>query len=418
MHSIPLKRALPQTETIHEAEIRQLREDFRHDVKDFLTMAGIDECPSFQIESASAHAEPVFILTGASFSAYNSEAHGNEDTHAHYSHSNSYLMNNTAALLERLMDGGHRVLAHIKNAPEQAESIIKSHPNGHRVTPIHGDLADTSILKTIYCGLAEMSEQQPISNIRMGLYQSFAQGNGSPFNPIHRESIFEVERAASRRLRFVYNMATLGYDLLENKGLDDLRIVSLSALAANRATYGLLADAADKFMNDLTWRTFHLEANVSTGKNVTIYQVNPGITTACDVYRNPQAHELVIRESIADGFPMDDDVLMRKKPLPQLSSHDVAWVSDALLRTPDGQDPNESMPSRIKELLYGGFEPKDIKERFQQAIQVQDDYIAVDPDRILPEHIITPGTTYGSLPKAIEPGSYKRISLTPLGQRF
>ncbi|HIF25035.1 MAG TPA: hypothetical protein EYQ41_02540 [Micavibrio sp.] len=54
----------------------------------------------------------------------------------------------------------------------------------------------------------------------------------------------------------------------------------------------------------------------------------------------------------------------------------------------------------------------------KQAIQQDEDGISIDPDRILPEHILTPQVSYGSLPKKITPGTYKRISMTPPGQRF
>lgn len=401
-----------------DAVIAGLRGDFARDIGAFLKAAGISADTPLRFRPEAPEAEPAFIITGASFTPYDPALHGDDSAHAlHEAQGARYLMNNTAALLVRLMDEGRRVIVH-SGAPDIVGEIVAGHPNANRVRVVGGDLGGPQVLHDIYAALESMSAEKPVSTVRMALYQSFAQASGEPFKPLHNETVAEVERAASRRLRFVYNMAAMGYDFLVNRNLDRLRVVSLSALAANRATYGLLADAADKFMNELVWRTFHLEANISTGKPVTIYQVNPGITAACDVYRRESVRRTVYRESVADGFPLDDDVLTDQAPLPRLSARDVAWAVHALLTTQDGEDPNRDMPESVAALLYGGFTPEELRERFRQAIKVKDDTIAVDPDRVFPEHVLTPGTQYGALPQELRPGEYKRISLCPPGQRF
>lgn len=399
----------------HERIINTLREDFQKEVKAFLSKAGLDKVTPFAIDHQSDKAEPVYILTGASFTPYDPAKHGDEDTHAFWNvDGQNYLMNNTAAVLQTLLKDNCRVLLHSRSDQELTKKIV----DGHRVHVIGGDLADTAILPTMYDELAKMSREQPISDVSMVLYQSFAQNNGEPFKPMHRESVEEVERATSRRLRFVYNMAAMGYDLLTNRGLDNLRVVSLSALAANRASYGLLADAADKFMNELAWRTFYLESNVSTGKPVSVFQINPGITTACETYRDPQAMKTVIQESIADGFPLSDEVIDGTAPIPQLSAHDVAWITNALLRTPEGDDPNKGMPDHVKATLYGGFSPQELKRRLLKSLTIGDETSSIDNDSVLPDHILTPATTYGALPSPMKGGIYKRISMTPKGQEF
>ena len=83
-----------------------------------------------------------------------------------------------------------------------------------------------------------------------------------------------------------------------------------------------------------------------------------------------------------------------------------------------GMSPNEGLPAHIKETLLGGFDRETLERLIKQAIQKDADGISIDPDRILPEHILTPQVSYGSLPKKITPGTYKRISMTPQGQRF
>jgi hypothetical protein len=302
--------------------------------------------------------------------------------------------------------------------PALAQALVDRHPNGGNVIVIGGDLAEPDILKKIYGALDEMGARQPVSTLKMALYQSFAQGGGMPFKPMHVEAPAEVERAANKRTRFVFNMAALGYDLVMNREMEDLRIASLSALAANRASYGLLADAADKFMNELAWHTFHIEANASTGKPVTVYQVNPGITTACDVYESDAVKQLVRRESVADGFPFDDRVLAGEKGLPQMSARDVAVVVEKLLDTPYGEDPNKGLPKHVRRLLTGGFEEKELRRRFKKAVKRTRTGVSVDAAGLLPDHMLRSGTEYGALPQKLRAGEYKRISLTPPGQRF
>ncbi len=402
----------------HQAIVDTLQSDFQREVQTFLKSSGIESTPSFQIDHHSTAAEPVYILTGASFTPFDPQKHGEEATHAFYespqADQQKYLMNNTAAILQTLMKDDCRILLHTRSDISLTRQLV----DNPRVHIIEGDLADPQILKSLYHELASMAQKQPISDVSMVLYQSFAQNNGEPFKPMHKESPQEVERACNRRLRFVYNMAAMGYDLLVNRGLDDLKILSLSALAANRASYGLLADAADKFMCELAWRTFHLESNISTGKPVSVFQINPGITTACDTYRDPRAMKTVFQESIADGFPLSDEIMEGKAPIPQLSAHDVAWVANALLRTPEGQNPNAGMPEDIRATLYGGFSPEELRRRLLASLDVGSETSSIDGGNLLPDHIITPGTTYGALPSPMRKGVYKRISMTPKGQEF
>ena len=405
------------THPSHQAIVDTLKNDFQREVQAFLKSSGIPSSATFRIDHESPDAAPVYILTGASFTAYDLDKHGDEPTHAFFQSPHDgqrYLMNNTSAILQTLLNDGCRVLLHTRSDVVLTKYLV----NDPRVRVIEGDLGDPQILQSMYKELGVMASELPISDVSMVLYQSFAQNSGEPFKPMHKESVGEVERACSRRLRFVYNMAAMGYDLLMNRGLEDLRIVSLSALAANRASYGLIADAADKFMNELAWRTFHLESNISTGKPVSVFQINPGITTACDTYRDPRAMKTVLQESIADGFPLSDEIIHGAAPIPQLSAYDIAWVANALLRTPEGVNPNEGMPANVKASLYGGFSPQELRRRLLASLIIDEDTSGIDNDNLLPDHILTPGTTYGALPSPLRKGAYKRISMTPKGQEF
>ncbi len=373
----------------------------------------------WHIDDKASDAQPVYIVTGASFTTYDKKLHGEFTTHSYSDYApcgSKYLLNNTASIAEQLLAQGHRIVLHVKD--KTLAQHIFSDVGGDQIHLIDGDLGDAQVVEDIYAGLARFEQTAPISNIGLALYQSFAQQGGMPFHPMHEEHIETIEAAASKRLRFVYNMAAMSYDMLLNRQVDDLRIVSLSALASNRATYGLIADAADKFMNELAWRTFYLEGRALTGKNISYFQVNPGITTACEVYKLPEIRDLVIDEAAADGFPFSADITSGESQLPQISADQVAWVSQRLLTAQIGDDLNKNLPPYIKRLLNGGRSYADLKAQFEAAVQCDDESLSINLNNELPEYIFSPASSYGALPKTIEKNMYRRITLTPPGQLF
>ena len=302
------------------------RTDFRREIRPFLTAYGIKQTAGFTIDDAAYGAEPVYLITGATFMPYSHNRHGVKDTHAIHicPAQQKYLMNNTAALVTQLLATGGRVICHSRDIATATQALSQFGPE--QVQIVGGDLSRKKVLTPFYTALSHFAETLPIAEVRLGLYSSFAQSSGEPFKPIHVENVEEAGGAARRRLSFIYNMVALSYDLLVNRGQRSLRIVALSALASKRASYGLLADATDKVICDNTWKTFHIEANHHTGKPVSVFQINPGIVTAGDVYEG-QAHKIVLRESIADGFPLSTDILLGRRDLPQMSSADVAYVA-------------------------------------------------------------------------------------------
>jgi hypothetical protein len=76
------------------------------------------------------------------------------------------------------------------------------------------------------------------------------------------------------------------------------------------------------------------------------------------------------------------------------------------------------MPAEVKATLYGGFSPAELRRRLLASLIAEDDTISIEGDNLLPDHILTPGTTYGALPSPLKKGTYKRISMTPKGQEF
>lgn len=373
----------------------------------------------WQQNADAKDALPVYIITGASFTPYDRDLHGEFTTHSfsrYAPYGSKYLLNNTSAIAETLLDHGNRVILHVKDK-KLAQDIFK-HVDSSKLQLIEGDLGKPQVVEDIYQSLSNLAQHAPIKNIGLGLYQSFAQQGGMPFKTMHEEDIETVEGAANKRLRFVYNMAAMSYDMMLNRGVEDLRIVSLSALASSRATYGLLADAADKYMNELAWRTFYIEGKALTGKDITYFQVNPGITTACEVYKLPEVKQLVIDEAAADGFPFSKDVIEGREELPQLSADHVAWVSNKLLTAKEGEDLNKDMPPYIQQLLTAGYDFDELKGKFNAAVNQDGKSISINLDNQLPEHIFTSATTFGALPDKVEKGMYRRVTLTPPGQRF
>jgi NAD(P)-dependent dehydrogenase (short-subunit alcohol dehydrogenase family) len=389
------------------------------EVQNFIRRSLGSDLQPWSIDEQGANSQPVYIVTGASFTAYDKKIHGEFTTHSYSDYAacgSQYLLNNTASIAEKLLAQGHRVVLHVKDKA-QAEHIFGD-VDASQIHIIEGDLGNSQVVEDIYAGLSRFAQNAPISNIGLSLYQSFAQSGGMPFHPMHQEQIETIEAAANKRLRFVYNMVAMSYDMLLNRQVDDLRIVSLSALASNRATYGLIADAADKFMNELAWRTFYIEGRALTGKNISYFQVNPGITTACEVYKLPEIRDLVIDEAAADGFPFSSDVTSGKSQLPQISAEQVAWVSQRLLTAQVGDDLNKNLPPYIKRLLSGGRSYADLKSQFEAAVQCDDESLSINLNNELPEYIFSPASTYGALPKTIEKNMYRRITLTPPGQLF
>lgn len=390
------------------------------DIQNFVRRSlGTSLTPWTQDQTNAQAARPVYIVTGASFTEYDRDLHGEFTTHSfsrYAPYGSKYLMNNTSAIAERLLDQGERVILHVKNK-DLAADIFK-HVDPSKLYLIEGDLGQPKVVEDIYQGLGHFAGDAPVKNIGLALYQSFAQQGGMPFKTIDQESVETVEGAANKRLRFVYNMAAMTYDMLLNRNVDDLRIVSLSALASSRATYGLLADAADKYINELAWRTFYLEARAHTGKDISYFQVNPGITTACEVYKLPEVKDLVIREARADGFPFSKKIEEGKAELPQISADHVAWVSKKLLTAKVGDDLNKDMPPYIRQLLSAGYSMDELTKKFNAAVQSDGKSLSINLHNELPEHIFAPAQTLGALPDCVEKNMYRRVTLTPPGQKF
>ncbi|MFA7276462.1 MAG: hypothetical protein WC043_06650 [Pseudobdellovibrionaceae bacterium] len=370
------------------------------------------------ILSHSSAAKPLYLITGASLTLYDPQKHGDEPTHATLHgggerRNQTYLMNNGAATALELIKGGENVLLHSRDSLALRKALGEV-ANSRNLSIVGGDISVDQDAARLITSITDFAGNRSVSEVRMMAYQSFAQSSGQPFKTMINEESCEAERASSRRIRFVYNMAAIGYWLLEEQNQSALRVVSLSALAAHRPSFGLMADTSDKVMNEACWRTFHLEANHLTGKPINVVQINPGITTACDVYRGENMRSFLLEEAEADGFPMDRGIAS----IPQLSAHDIAEVASRMIRGDVGDDPNHKLPERIKMALYGGYSPDQLKSIFKHHVQCNEDgTIEFGMARKGPDHLYAAYTTYGKLP-IISGNGYQRISLTPQGQTF
>lgn len=359
-------------------------------------------------------AAPLYVITGVNFTPYDPTCHGDEETHAFSPLAPGYLMNNGAAVATRLIAAGANLVLHGRDSLRLRQALKLEPGAGERVAIIGGDLATDQDASRLMGAIADYARDRPVREVRLMAYQSFAQTSGSPFKTMPDEDICEVERAASRRIRFVYNMAAIGYWLLHDQGQARLRLLSLSALAAHRPSFGLIADCADKAMNEVCWKTFHIESTHLTGKPVNLIQVSPGITTACDIYRGGDMYDFIHEEAVADGFPM-----ARTGRLPQLSADDVGEVATRMLTLEPGQDPNTNLPMRIRESLYGGYTPQKLQALCHAHVHSAANggvSVGTGADKG-PDHLFAPYTVYGRLPP-ISPSAYQRISLTPPGQSF
>ncbi len=369
------------------------------------------------ILSHSSLSEPLYLVTGAALTLYDPEKHGGASTHALFhgggeGKNQTYLMNNGAATALKLIKAGEKVLLHGRDslALRKGFGYLADSPN---LQIIGGDISVDQDAARLITSIIDFAACRPISEVRIMAYQSFAQSSGKPFKTMIEEETCEVERAASRRIRFVYNMAAVGYWLLEEQKQSALRVITLSALAAHRPSFGLMADTSDKVMNEACWRTFHIEANHLTGRPVNIVQVNPGITTACDVYRGEDMKNFLHEEAKADGFPMEFD-----RNIPQLSANDIAEVASRMMKGEVGSDPNIDLPDRVVASLYGGYSRDELMDIFNHHVRsCEDGTIECGTARKGPDHLYAAYTIYGKLP-IISKDAYQRISLTPQGQTF
>lgn len=402
-----------------EQELAALRQEFQAELDPFLVAHGLEGVEPPRLQPGAADARPMALVTGINYTPFEDARHSDANSVVPDPRdpSRSVILNTAAAVLLQLVEAGMPVVAHAKS-PAALEALLEGRAAPGQVTIVSGDLTETATNRSIAEAIGAQSRAHAVSEVRMVLYNSFAQNNGSPFKPLHREAVGEVERAAARRLRFAYNMSAMGYFLMERAGQPGLRVVSLAALAASRASYGLMADACDKFTCELAWKTFHAEANAHTGRPVTVVQVNPGIVAAGDVYADEANRRLVVREAIADGHPLSNGITAGVEPLPQLNAGDVASIVAALVRVKDGGDPNDYVSPRVAELLTAGRPMAELRAQLHAATQSHaDGSVSVGLDHALPDYAYAPGQSWGRLPQ-MEPGRYRRVAIAPPGQRF
>lgn len=365
-----------------------------------------------------ASAQPLYVVTGANFLSYDQQIHGDEPTHAYHNmitlegENKTYLMNSGAALAQKLIATNANIILHGRDSLA-LKTALNGQSSRNNLTIVGGDLATDQDGMRMTTAIQDFSERHKISEVRLVAYQSFAQASACPFKTMDQEDTFEIERAATGRIRFVYNMASVGYWLLDACQQKQLRVVSLSALAATRPSFGLVADSADKVMNETLWGTFHIEANHLQTAPVSVTQINPGITTSGQVYRGQEMHDFIHEEARADGYPL-------KKAwanLPQISANDVAEVAIRMISGEEGSDPNTGLPNNIRQCLYGGYDPEDLKTIFERYAGQVLNGMNFSTKALGPDHLFASHTRYGRLPR-IKMRSYNRISLTPPGQLF
>ncbi len=402
-----------------EKQIADARRKFDASLPGFLERAKMPEVPDLQVRPEAEGAEPVFIVTGASFNpipADHPDAEWLGGIAVGTDEQTLQVGNPAGAAFVRLMNEGARIVVHSK-APELISRMIgDAGVDFGRIDIISGDPVSPEALHSMAEALERQAQAQPISEVRPILYNSFAQGEPEPFKVMVDEPVENVEKAANRRMRFVYSMSALFYDLLANRGQEQLRVVSLGALAANRASYGLLADAGDKFMTELGWRTFHHEANMLTGKPVSVIQVHPGITVAGSVYSGSRV-DLVKAESVADGHPFDTEVLEGERDMPKLSPAVIGDVCAAMAMVGPGDDPNTLVKRDLADLLTAGTSLDQLSDALRRSVSVAEGRVSVGISGELPDFAYAPHSEYGKLPKP-GPRDYRRVNISPPGQRF
>lgn len=335
--------------------------------------------------------------------------HNESDTKSYYKPTGrKHLVNITARAALLLTEKGARVIVHLpEGVGNRVRELFSLHPNASAITFIEGDLASLSFVGELYSALREIARKQPVGQLSICLYDSFAAGRKKPFAPMIEESLEDVTRCAVTRLAVFTTLSDLSHDLLLNKGLLELRLVVPTALAARRASAHLFTDTVHKVLSTTALRTLAYELSHYTGKNAVIVELMPGIVDT-GMYDDQEVIRTVQEEAALDGFPF----AYPNETLPMLSPDEIAEVIVLYLSTSVGKKPKAD--SRLENLTTAGRSQMEVAQLLQKSFSQEGPSLWVE--KLLPDYCYVPEATWGTFPPLRY--GYIPIPLTPKGQLF
>ncbi len=219
---------------------------------------------------------------------------------------------------------------------------------------------------------------------------------------------------AQKRIHFLFNMSMAGYDLLVNKGQNELRFICPTALATKRPSSHLFTDTVHKAISNVLLVTLGYEMPFYTGKQVSVVEIAPGIVDT-GMYDRLSVREYTAQEGVLDGFPMDGAVDVKNAHTwPMLSIEHLAQVVQAYLVADMGDDIAHQVDPRALGLTLAGRKKNALLRNFKESLGVEGDKIVLKKN--LPEYCYTANTVWNGFPKMRT--GYIPVMLTPAGQYF
>ncbi len=385
-------------------------------IQDRLEGEGFNELPKFKIEPNKPNADMVVFVTGCCMSEFKEGINHLTKTKYIYPYSNKkYIVNSSASAAIGLLDKGIRTILHVKESDvELITSLLKTHPKGNCAHVICGELNSIEFVKNFYGKICFLSGERPIAKIFLLPYNSFASNVKHPFTPFGTDDATLISEILEARVRLFYFITLIAYDLLLNKGQNEMRIATLTALASKRASSHLLTDTLHKVISNVFLETIAYEMPYYTNKKVYIIEIAPGIVDT-GLYDSEKTREYVFKEAELDGFPFDGKVNVGNvESFPMMSALDVAEIAIRYLIVDENSDINAGLDESLKQYLTAGRDLQKLKNLIKESICYSDSSIKIN--KLLPTYVYTPNSEYGRLPQL--KAGYTPVMICPLGQLF
>lgn len=328
----------------------------------------------------------------------------------------SHLLNVTASVAIRLVGAGVPVIIHLPSGVEsRVRELFGLHQNSDLMHFVTGDLYDESFANVLYEKIQSITKETSVSGLDLCLYDSYASGLEKPFLPMFEDLPQNAIVLAEKRIRFLYSMAMICYDLLLNRGQENLRLICPTALASKRPSAHLFTDTIHKAVSNVLLETLGYELPYYTGKDCSVVDVAPGIVDS-GIYDFELTRKYTMEEAVLDGFPMDQKVsASRIENFPMMSVAHLSEIIFAYL-TYQKKDSclNHVVSKESLKLTLAGRDKSDLFDVLKNSFAQENGQMVLKKQ--LPEYCYVPGAVWGGLPPL--KNGYIPVMLTPPGQYF
>jgi len=391
-----------------------------------LDQLGFQSFPRFTLLPEEENAEPVSIVTGACFSAVPRENSKLVPADELFEiDSQLFLPNQGAATAIALLKAGRRVVLHCcPDSLARATKILKFYDLTENAKIVTGEIVSLSFIASICGEIASFAETQPISRVDLCLYESFTarlskEIGRSPFIPIFEEPASDLRKLVADRGEFFLNFLLFAFDLILNRGQKELRIISISALAAARPAGHLAVDALHKVVGSTLLRTFPIDlSQMAISKEITcnVIEVMPGIVFGGYNRVGERLATAMRRERGAPSFA--GEISGEIEDFPTISPGLVAEAASLYQLLDSQADLSGAASPELLALTFAGRSQEVLFSAFEGVGEVSEagGRTVLDVSTKLPSYCLLPGSRFGALPPLR--GGYIPVPLTPSGQLF